>query len=138
MEQYMMTMPCHGLLGVPTDYTREDIIIAFRRAAKKAHRSRWNRRDVSCPCRSSRSLLAALGTGAPAPKPPTYAPKGMHVIYRRESTGSHQPPPRWLDHASPRISVINMRIDGRKALVDRDAATTSAVGAFQQIKNAHG
>src|SRR5271165_6911663 len=27
-------------------------------------------------------LLAALGTGAPAPKPPQYAPKGARIIYR--------------------------------------------------------
>jgi hypothetical protein len=27
-------------------------------------------------------LLAALGTSAPAPKPPAYAPSGMTVVYR--------------------------------------------------------
>jgi hypothetical protein len=28
-------------------------------------------------------LLAALGTSAPPPKPPAYAPSGAHIIYRR-------------------------------------------------------
>jgi hypothetical protein len=33
-------------------------------------------------------LLAALGTSAPAPKAPAYAPKGAHIIYRRVKTGA--------------------------------------------------
>jgi hypothetical protein len=31
--------------------------------------------------------LAALGTSAPAPKPPQYAPSGARVIYRRVKVG---------------------------------------------------
>jgi hypothetical protein len=30
-------------------------------------------------------LLAAIGTSAPPPKPPAYAPKGVRMIYRRIS-----------------------------------------------------
>jgi hypothetical protein len=31
-------------------------------------------------------LLAALGTKARPPKPPRYAPKGVQIVYRRQST----------------------------------------------------
>ena len=36
-------------------------------------------------------LLAALGTSAPPPKPPDYAPKGVRFVYRvgRESSRQH-------------------------------------------------
>ena len=42
-------------------------------------------------------LLAALGTSAPPPKPPAYAPSGMTVVYRsggsrRQSLGSDPSP----------------------------------------------
>ena len=71
------------LLGVPADYSRDDVIAAFRREAKKAHP------DVGGTAKMFRDLveardrlLAAIGTTAPPPKPPSYAPKGVRVIYR--------------------------------------------------------
>ena len=75
-----------ALLGVPADYTRDDVLAAFRREAKKAHPDKGGtaaqfRRLVEARDR----LLTALGTSAPAPKMPTYAPKGESVIYRRVS-----------------------------------------------------
>jgi hypothetical protein len=74
------------LLGVPANYTKEDVEAAFRREAKKAHP------DVGGTAGQFRKLvqardrlLAALGTSAPPPKPPTYAPKGTLFTYRRVS-----------------------------------------------------
>ena len=57
------------LLGVPANYTKEDVEAAFRREAKKAHP------DVGGTAEQFRNLveardrlLAALGTSAPPPK----------------------------------------------------------------------
>ena len=75
-----------ALLRVPADYTEDDIVAAFRREAKKAHP------DVGGTAELFRQLveacdrlLAALGTSAPPPKLPAYAPKGVRMIYRRIS-----------------------------------------------------
>jgi hypothetical protein len=72
-----------ALLGVPLDYTYDDVIAAFRREAKKVHP------DVGGTAEQFRALveardrlLAALGTSAPAPKMPAYAPKGVQLVYR--------------------------------------------------------
>jgi anti-sigma-K factor RskA len=77
-----------ALLGVPADFTREDVLAAFRREAKKAHP------DAGCTGEMFRRLveardrlLASLGTSAPAAKAPQYAPKGARVIYRRVRVG---------------------------------------------------
>ena len=74
------------LLGVPANYTKEDVEAAFRREAKKAHP------DVGGTVEQFRKLveardrlLAALGTSALPPKPPAYAPKGAIITYRRVS-----------------------------------------------------
>jgi hypothetical protein len=80
-----------ALLGVPANFTREDIIAAFRRKAKKAHP------DVGGTAEQFRNLviardrlLASIGSSAPAPKAPSFAPKGAHLVYRRVRLGSSQ------------------------------------------------
>src|SRR5439155_4260230 len=66
-----------ALLGVPANYTREDVIGGFRRAAKKAHPDLGGTAEMFQRLVEARDrLLAALGTSAPPPRPPSYAPKG--------------------------------------------------------------
>jgi hypothetical protein len=75
-----------ALLGVPTNYTREDVISRFRQAAKKAHPDLGGTGEMFRKLVEARDrLLAALGTSAPPPKPPSYAPRGVHVVYRKSS-----------------------------------------------------
>lgn len=75
-----------ALLGVPADYTEADVLAAFRREAKKAHPDLGGTEDQFHKLVEARDrLLAALGTNAPPPKPPTYAPKGANLVYRRFS-----------------------------------------------------
>jgi hypothetical protein len=72
-----------ALLGVPANYTKEDVIAGFRRVVKKAHPDVGGTAEMFRKLVQARDrLLAALGTSAPPPKPPTYAPKGVQVIYR--------------------------------------------------------
>jgi hypothetical protein len=80
------------LLGLAADYTREDVIAAFRRAVKKAHPDVGGTAEMFRIFVEARDrLLAALGTSAPAPKEPHYAPKGMRVVYRSgRRSSSHQ------------------------------------------------
>jgi hypothetical protein len=76
------------MLGVPVNYTREDVIAAFRKAAKRAHPDAGGSPEMFRKFVEARDrLLAALGTSAPPPKPPSYAPKGVRVIYRVGNTG---------------------------------------------------
>jgi hypothetical protein len=76
------------------DYTRDDVITAFRRAAKKAHPDLGGTKEKFQQLLEARDrLLGALGTSAPPPKPPRYAPSGVTVVYgsggsRRQSLGS--------------------------------------------------
>jgi hypothetical protein len=71
------------LLGVPEDYTRDDVIVAFRKAAKRAHPDVGGTPEMFRKFVEARDrLLAALGTSAPPLKPPTYAPMGVRVVYR--------------------------------------------------------
>jgi hypothetical protein len=71
------------LLGVPDDYTREDVISGFRRAAKKAHPDAGGTAEQFRLLVEARDrLLAAIGTSAPAPKMPQYAPSGIQLRYR--------------------------------------------------------
>jgi hypothetical protein len=71
------------LLGVPADYSRDDVIAGFRRAVKKAHPDVGGTAEMFRKLVEARDrLLAALGTKAPAPKMPTYAPKGSQLVYR--------------------------------------------------------
>jgi hypothetical protein len=81
-----MRMPldeARRLLGLPLDYSRDDVISAFRRAAKKAHPDLGGTAEMFQKLVEARDrLLAALGTSEPPPKPPTYTPSGMTVVYR--------------------------------------------------------
>jgi hypothetical protein len=75
------------LLGVPGDYTKADVLSAFRRKAKAAHPDAGGTAEMFRKLVEARDrLLAALGTKAPPPKPPHYAPIGPHTVYRRQST----------------------------------------------------
>jgi hypothetical protein len=79
-----------ALLGVPPDYTKADVLIAFRRKAKEAHPDAGGTAEMFRKLVEARDrLLAALGTSAPPPKPPSYAPKGVKIVYR-SSVGSQQ------------------------------------------------
>jgi hypothetical protein len=72
-----------ALLKVPANYTKDDVLAAFRREAKKAHPDLGGTAEMFTALVKARDrLLAALGTNAPAPKPPTYAPKGVPIVYR--------------------------------------------------------
>jgi hypothetical protein len=75
-----------AFLGVPTDYTREDVLAAFRREAKKAHPDLGGTAEMFMKLVEARDrLLAALGMKEKPPKPPAYAPKGAHIVYRYTS-----------------------------------------------------
>lgn len=79
------------LLGDAEDYTREDVITAFRKAAKRAHPDVGGTPEMFRKFVEARDRpLAALGTSAPAPKPPAYAPKGVRVVYRVGTTASRR------------------------------------------------
>jgi hypothetical protein len=70
------------LLGVPADFTREDIIAAFRRKALRCHPDHGGTEAQFIELVKARDrLLAALGTRASAPKMPTFAPKGAKLRY---------------------------------------------------------
>jgi hypothetical protein len=91
----VMSMPladAMALLGVPADYTRDDVIAAFKRKAKKAHPDMGGTAERFRELLEARDrLLAALGTSEPAPKAPEYAPKGVQLVYRSvriRTTGS--------------------------------------------------
>ena len=71
------------LLGLPADYTHDDVIAAFRRKAKTAHPDVGGTAEMFRVLVEARDrVLTALGTSAPPPKPPDYAPKGVQVVYR--------------------------------------------------------
>jgi hypothetical protein len=70
------------LLGVPADYTKDDVERGFRRAVKLAHPDVGGTAEQFRKLVEARDrLLSALGTSAPAPKPPRYAPAGIAVRY---------------------------------------------------------
>jgi hypothetical protein len=79
-----------ALLGVPQDYTKADVIAAFRRKAKVHHpdvpggSAEIFRKLVEARDR----LLAALGEKAP--KAPAYYPSGTIIAYRLGRSGSHR------------------------------------------------
>lgn len=76
-----------ALLGVGANYSREDVIAGFRRAAKRAHPDVGGTPEMFRLLVEARDrLLSALGTSAAPPKPPTYAPKGADITYRRGSS----------------------------------------------------
>jgi hypothetical protein len=72
-----------ALLGVPANYTREEVLAAFRREVKKAHPDAGGTAEMFASLVKARDrLLAALGASAPQPKPPQYAAKGLRMVYR--------------------------------------------------------
>lgn len=90
-----------ALLGVPADYTAEAIIVAFRRAAKKAHPDAGGTAEMFRKLVEARDrLLASIGTSAPAPKMPSYTPAGVRVVYHRVRLGSS---PRRLGGSGMRL-----------------------------------
>jgi hypothetical protein len=96
-----------ALLRVPSDYTKEDIIAAFRREVKKAHPDAGGTAELFRRLVGARDrLLAALGTSAPAPKAPAYAPKGgAHHLSQCQAWLAME---AWLDEAAfAWLSVIN-------------------------------
>jgi hypothetical protein len=100
----VMQMPlaeARAMLGVPADYTEEDVKTAFRRAVKKAHPDLGGTAEDFCRLVEARDrLLAALGTSAPPPKMPAYYPSGMQIRYRtvRRATPSRLGQTRRLSH----------------------------------------
>ncbi len=91
-----------ALLGVAPDYSKDDVLTAFRCEAKKAHPDAGGTAVMFRKLVEARDrLLAALGTSAPAPKMPQYAPKGCRVVYRRHVSQG----PR-LAPTTRRLSVI--------------------------------
>jgi hypothetical protein len=89
-----MQMPleqARALLGVGEDYTKADVVRAFRRAAMKAHPDQGGTAEMFRVLVEARDrLLAALGTSAPPPKAPDYAPKGVQVVYRVDRASDRQ------------------------------------------------
>jgi hypothetical protein len=78
------------LLGVPQNYTRDDVIAAFRRAVKKAHPdmggtaemfASWSKPATGCSC--PRHLGATT-------KMPAYYASGTTILYRSSRGGSRQ------------------------------------------------
>jgi hypothetical protein len=87
-----------ALLSVPANYTRDDVMRAFRRAAKKAHPDAGGTAEMFQMLVKARDrLLAALGSKAPPPEMPDFAPIGARVIYRR---GGRSTGPRRLGHGT--------------------------------------
>jgi hypothetical protein len=81
------------ILSVPADYTQEDVILAFRRAAKRCHPDHGGTEAQFIELVKARDrLLAALGAKAAAPKMPEFAPKGAWLRYGvwRPSGSSHR------------------------------------------------
>jgi hypothetical protein len=78
------------LLGVPADFTRDDVMAGFRRAAFRCHPDQGGGEAQFIKLVEARDrLLASLGTKAAAPKMPEFAPKGTKLRYRTwRSSGS--------------------------------------------------
>jgi hypothetical protein len=69
-----------ALPGVPGDYTTADVLAAFRRNAKEAHPDAGGTAEMFRRLVEARDrLLSAIGTSAPPPKPPQYAPRGARI-----------------------------------------------------------
>jgi hypothetical protein len=90
----VMQMPladAAALLGVPANYSKDDVIAAFRRAVKKAHPDLGGTADDFRKLVEARDrLLAALGTSAPPPKMPTYYASGTRIAYRRSRSSQRR------------------------------------------------
>ncbi|WP_370168190.1 DnaJ domain-containing protein [Sinorhizobium fredii] len=71
------------LLGVSSNYSREEVIKAFRKKALKAHPDHGGDPEKFRKLVEARDrLLAAIGTKTAPPEAPEYAPKGTTMIYR--------------------------------------------------------
>jgi hypothetical protein len=71
------------LLVVPVNFTKEDVISAFRRKVKLAHPDMGGTAEMFASLVQARDrLLASLGASARPPKPPQYAEKGARIVYR--------------------------------------------------------
>lgn len=80
-----------ALLGVSANYTREEVIKAFRKKALKAHPDHGGTPEMFRKLVEARDrLLAAIGTEAVKPEEPSYAPKGAIIVYRRVRTSSRR------------------------------------------------
>jgi hypothetical protein len=80
-----------ALLGVSANYIEEELLAAFRREAKKAHPDAGGTAEQFIKLREARDrLLASIGTSAPKPQMPTYAPKGAQIVYRSARFGSRR------------------------------------------------
>lgn len=82
-SMHMPLAEAMALLGVSADYTEEDLLAAFRREVKKAHPDAGGTAEMFRKLVEARDrLLASIGTSAAAPTMPTYAPKGVPLVYR--------------------------------------------------------
>jgi hypothetical protein len=76
---------------VPANYTREDIIAAFRREVMKAHPDRGGTVEQFRLLVEARDrLLNSIGTSAAQLREPTFAPKGVKLRYRPVSLATRQ------------------------------------------------
>jgi hypothetical protein len=96
-KEHMPLAEARALLGLPRNYTRADIIRAFRKAAFKAHpdvsgSAELFRRVVEARDR----LLAALGMKAREVHMPEFAPKGVRLVYRSRPRRQHLSRPSTL------------------------------------------
>ncbi|WP_198023369.1 J domain-containing protein [Ensifer sp. WSM1721] len=79
------------LLGVSSNYSREEVIKAFRKKALKAHPDQGGTAEMFRKLVEARDrLLAAIGTEAAKPEEPRYAPKGAIIVYRRVRASSRR------------------------------------------------
>jgi hypothetical protein len=78
----MPLVQARRLLGLPDNYTEEDIIAAFRKAAKRCHPDLGGTAEAFRVLVEARDrLLAALGTSAPPPTEPDFTPRGWRTRY---------------------------------------------------------
>jgi hypothetical protein len=77
------------LLGLPANYSKADVLAAFRSKAKQAHPDVGGTPEIFRLLVEARDrLLTALGTREAPPKPPSYAPRGADITYRTYRSGS--------------------------------------------------
>jgi hypothetical protein len=64
------------------NYTRDDIIAAFRKAAKRCHPDLGGTAEMFRKLVEARDrLLASIGTSAPKPREPDFTPSGYRTVY---------------------------------------------------------
>ncbi|MGO9419402.1 MAG: hypothetical protein ACLP25_08895, partial [Roseiarcus sp.] len=88
-EMRMPLAEAMAFLKVGADYTKADVLAAFRREAKNAHPDVGGTAEMFEKLVKARDrLLASIGTSAPAPRPPQYYAKGTVIRYRTRSSSS--------------------------------------------------